>query len=188
LIDTALTTSQTHSQHAHAAGAAQNTAHLLRAPARADGYDIWQLVSQCPPLDLNSVYSYLLLCEHFDNTCVLAQANGQIDGFVSAYQPPDKADVLFIWQVAVHERGRGHGLGQRMLQSLLERPNLAHIRYLETTVGPDNAASRRMFAAVARNMGAGIEESPLFEPELFGPQAHDDERLLKIGPLRPTPG
>ncbi|MGO1767555.1 diaminobutyrate acetyltransferase [Advenella sp. S44] len=187
MIDTAPTTSQTYSQQSDAS-AVHTDRYLLRTPARRDGYDIWQLISACPPLDLNSVYSYLLLCEHFDKTCVVAETDGQIDGFVSAYQPPGRDDVLFIWQVAVHERGRGHGLGQRMLTSLLERPNLAHVRSLETTVGPDNAASRRMFAAVARNMGAGIEESPLFEPELFGPQAHDDERLLKIGPLRPTPG
>lgn len=188
MIDTVLTNSQTQSKDAHAADISRKNTHALDMPARIDGYPVWQLISQCPPLDLNSVYSYLLLCEHFRTTCVVARADGQINGFVSAYLPPGKDDVLFIWQVAVHKRGRGHGLGQQMLQSLLERPSLAHIRYLETTVGPDNAASRRMFAAVAHKMGAGIDESPLFEPELFGPEAHDDERLLKIGPLRRMPG
>lgn len=188
MIDTVLPTSRTNTQRAQANGVPGQQAHLLRMPAREDGYPVWQLVSQCPPLDLNSVYSYLLLCEHFRKTCVVAEANGQIDGFVSAYLPPDRDDVLFIWQVAVHERGRGHGLGRQMLLSLLDRPHLAHIRYLETTVGPDNAASRHMFAAVAHNMGTSIDESPLFEPELFGPEAHDDERLLKIGPLRRMPG
>ncbi len=188
MIDTVLTTSQTQSQSSQAGDTARKQSHVLRIPARQDGYAIWQLISQCPPLDLNSVYSYLLLCEHFHNTCVVAENAGNIDGFVSAYLPPEKDDVLFIWQVAVHERGRGQGLGQRMLQSLLQRPELAHIRYLETTVGPDNVASRRMFAAVAHTMGTGIDESPLFEPELFGPEVHDDERLLRIGPLRRMPG
>ncbi len=164
------------------------SSHLFRAPARADGYAIWQLVSQCPPLDVNSVYSYLLLCEHFHQTCIVAERDAGIDGFISAYLPPAKEDVLFIWQVAVHERARGQGLGRRMLQQLLARPGLGHISSMETTVGPDNAASRGMFAAVARQFGATINESPLFEPTLFGPTAHEDERLLKIGPLRRMPG
>ncbi len=188
MTDTVLTTSQTQSQSSHAGVVGTDETHTLRLPVRQDGYAIWQLISQCPPLDLNSVYSYLLLCEHFRHTCVVADAAGHINGFVSAYLPPEKKDTLFIWQVAVHERGRGQGLGQRMLQSLLQRPELAHIKYLETTVGPDNAASRRMFAAVARTQGTSIDESPLFEPELFGSEAHDDERLLKIGPLRRMPG
>lgn len=155
----------------------------LRVPTRQDGQAIHQLIKQCPPLDLNSVYTYLLLCEHFQQTCVVAEIDGELCGFVSAYIHPDRSDVLFVWQVAVHEQARGTGLGRSMLQALLGRPSTVAVRYLETTVGPDNVPSRRMFQALAASCDARIEESPLFESELFGSGNHDDERLLHIGPL-----
>ena len=59
----------------------------------------------------STLYAYLLLAEHFSDTCVLAEsAGGRIDGFISAYVLPDRPDVLFVWQVAVHARARGHRL------------------------------------------------------------------------------
>ena len=155
----------------------------LRRPTKDDAAAIHRLVSQCPPLDLNSLYTYLLLAEHFTATCIVAEGDGAALGFVSAYTPPTRPDVLFIWQVAVHERARGRGLGKRMLQALLRRPDVAGVRYLETTVSPGNAASRRMFELLAQDLGAAVNETPLFDRAHFGPQAHDDEPLLRIGPL-----
>ncbi|WP_397476189.1 diaminobutyrate acetyltransferase [Pusillimonas sp.] len=159
----------------------------LRQPHKADAYVIHSLIKQCPPLDLNSIYTYLLLSEHFSQTCVLAQSEQGLDGFISAYIPPGRPDVLFIWQVAVHERARGRSLGRQMLLNLLTRPPLAGIRFLETTVGPGNAASRGMFAGLARKLQAEISESALFDSHLFGDSGHDDERLIRIGPLRLPP-
>lgn len=162
-------------------------AHVLRLPRKQDGYAIHQLIKACPPLDLNSVYTYLLLAEHFAPTCVLAERDGKVDGFVSAYIRPDQKDVVFVWQVAVHERARGAGLGGRMLATLLRRPALREVRYLETTVGPGNQSSRRMFGGIATAAAASIHETALFEPDLFGPDGHDDERLLRIGPMATQP-
>lgn len=161
----------------------ENTVITLRAPVKQDGHAIHQLIKQCPPLDLNSVYTYLLLCEHFSHTSVVAHMDDRVVGFVSAYIHPDHDDVLFVWQVAVHEQARGMGLGQRMLDALLRRPALQAVRYLETTVGPDNVPSRRMFHGLATEHSAPVRESALFESVLFGPEGHDDERLMRIGPI-----
>jgi len=160
----------------------------LRAPRRSDGAALHRLVSECPPLDVNSLYAYLLLCEHFSATCVVAEsAGGRIDGFISAYLPPARPDVIFVWQVAVHSRARGQRLGRAMLRELLQRKELGHVRHLETTVGPDNQASRRTFAGLAGELGAHISEQPFFDRQLFGGADHDDEMLLKIGPFTLPP-
>ncbi|NYT69579.1 diaminobutyrate acetyltransferase [Pusillimonas noertemannii] len=170
------------------ASPSQNGHHSeLRLPNKADASAIHRLIEQCPPLDLNSIYTYLLLSEHFRQTCVLAEGPQGPDGFISAYIPPGKPDVLFVWQVAVHERARGRSLGRRMLLDLLARLQLSHIRYIETTVGPENAASRGMFAGLARHLHADVSESALFDSHLFGDACHDDERLIRIGPLRLPP-
>ncbi|HEY9280190.1 MAG TPA: diaminobutyrate acetyltransferase [Eoetvoesiella sp.] len=161
----------------------QSQITVLRRPFKADAPAVHRLVTECPPLDLNSLYTYLLLSEHFSDTCVVAEHDGILDGYLSAYIPPAKPDVLFVWQVAVHSRARGRGLGRSMLSSLLERPGLRQVRYIETTVGSNNAASRGMFAGFARMLRADCRESPLFEQQLFGPSGHDDEPLIRIGPF-----
>lgn len=162
--------------------------YTLRQPQRSDGAAIHRLIGQCPPLDVNSLYAYLLLCEHHAATCIVAEGSaGRIDGFISAYFVPERPDVLFVWQVAVHARARGHRLARRMLRELLQRPGLEHVRYLETTVGPDNKASRRTFAGLAREDGAHVAEQPLFDHQAFGGADHDDEMLLKIGPFQHAP-
>ncbi|NYT79457.1 diaminobutyrate acetyltransferase [Alcaligenaceae bacterium] len=158
----------------------------LRAPTKFDAAGIHTLISECPPLDLNSLYTYLLLSEHFCATSVVAGSADKLLGFISGYRRPEAADTLFVWQVAVHADARGRGLGQRMLRYLLDRPTLEGVRYIETTVGPENQASRGMFASLARRLNAPVHESPLFDRSLFGEHGHDDEPLLRIGPFRPA--
>jgi len=157
---------------------------LLRAPRVADGAAIHALIRACPPLDLNSAYAYLLLSHHFTDTCVVAEKNGEIVGYVSGYVPPAQPDVFFVWQVAVHEHGRGLGLGQRMLRHLLQRPAAHGARYVETTVSPSNGPSRAMFQRLAASLGTSLQETALFTTDMFGPgAAHEDETLLRIGPF-----
>ena len=168
---------------APSAAQAPSAAYHLRQPHASDGPRIHRLIAQCPPLDLNSLYCYLLLAEHFSGSCVLAEGQGGLDGFISAYVPPAKPDVLFVWQVAVHERARGKGLARQMLMQILQRPALNRVRFIETTVGPSNKASRRVFSSIAEALGAPLIESGLFDQSVFAGQGHDDEPLIRIGPF-----
>lgn len=168
--------------------ATDSTSYVLRVPTIDDAHAVHDLIQSSPPLDVNSVYVYLLLSHHFDQTCVVAQRDNAIVGFVSAYVPPKTPDVLFIWQVAVHDSARGAGLGGRMLRHLLEQPAARNVRYIETTVGPDNAPSRGMFASLARKAGVELNETALFEAHHFGAHSHEDERLLRLGPFKAASG
>lgn len=159
------------------------TRPLLGMPKVRHGVDIHRLVSECRPLDLNSVYAYLLLCEHFAQTCVLAERAGKVVGFVSAYRPPARSEAIFVWQVAVAEQMRGGGLAKAMLHELLARDAVRGCRYLETTVSPSNVPSRRLFRSLARELGAPVVESVLFSEKDFGEGGHEIEALLRIGPF-----
>lgn len=156
---------------------------ILSAPGVRHGASIHRLVEACKPLDLNSTYAYLLLCEHFAETCVHAQRGGRTVGFISAYRPPKESDVLFVWQVAVAAEMRGRGLARAMLRELVNRPVLRDCRYLETTVSPSNMPSRRLFHSLARERGAAITERVLFSEADFGPEPHERETLIRIGPF-----
>src|SRR3546814_5243060 len=105
------------------------------------------LVARCHPLDTNSVYCNLLQCSDFADTAIAAEnAQGELVGFISGYRPPARPDTLFVWQVAVDSSMRGQGLALRMLLALTARVAREHdVRFMETTISPDNAASQALF-------------------------------------------
>lgn len=154
---------------------------------RSDGPLIWELTKRSPGLDLNSPYCYLLLCSHFSDTCLVAESDGALAGFVTAYVPPGRPDTIFVWQIAVAEDFRRAGLGRRLVDGLLDRL-AGEVAFLEATVTPSNEGSRSLFRAVARSRAAPMTESPFFEPEMFptgdgDPPGHEPELLLHVGPM-----
>lgn len=158
----------------------------LREPSPADAPGITNLVRNCKPLDVNSHYAYLLLCHHFPKTCVVAVSGSKVVGFLSAYHPPERPDVIFVWQVAVSAGARGQGLAGRMLDELLQRKACAGVSFLETTISPSNQASQALFRKLAERLETGCETSELFSEELFaGVENHEPEVLFRIGPFSP---
>lgn len=155
----------------------------LRPPERRDGAKLHDLVAACPPLDLNSRYAYLLLCEHHAETSVVAEIAGELVGAITAYVPPQQPDTLFIWQVAVGTPMRGQKLGTHMLEYLLQHCVQARgLRWIETTISPDNLASQRLFTQFAVRHDAGCTITTLFTASDFGESGHQAECLYKIGP------
>jgi len=149
----------------------------------SDGHKIHKLTVACPPLDINSIYCYYLVCAHFAGTSVIAEENGDAIGFISAYRPPATPEALFVWQVAVLPDHRGKGVAGRMLEHIVARPDCAGVERLEVTVGPSNAASEAIFKAFARRRGLALRKRPFLTAADFGGDAHEDEILLTIGPL-----
>ena len=161
---------------------------LFREPRLEDGAKVYALIRACPPLDVNSAYAYFLLSDHFRQTTVVAESEGRLVGCITAYLRPDQPDVVFVWQVAVHADARGQGLARRMLDEVANRPAVANAKWMETTISPSNAPSRRLFASWAESRQVPIEESAYLTPEHFQPAggdaSHEAECLFRIGPLR----
>jgi L-2,4-diaminobutyric acid acetyltransferase len=156
----------------------------FRSPVLSDGAEIHALVAACPPLEENSVYCNLLQCSHFAPTCVVAEMDGEIVGWISAYVPPDQPDVIFVWQVAVGERARGQGLGARMLEALSARPAVTGAQWLKSTITDDNPASWAMFNRFAERRMASLSSEPWMLAGEHFPDGHESENLVTIGPLR----
>lgn len=155
----------------------------LRAPRAEDGPAVTALIQDCPPLDTNSRYCNLVQCAHFADTCVVAERDGQVVGWISAHRPPTSPEQIFVWQVAVHPAARGTGLGGRMLDDLLSRPAVHSATALTTTITETNAASWALFSAFARARGLEIRKSILFDRHKHFAGAHDTEWQATIGPL-----
>ncbi|TCS39759.1 diaminobutyrate acetyltransferase [Reinekea marinisedimentorum] len=156
----------------------------LSVPHSTDGALVNRLVAGCQPLDRNSVYCNLLQCDHFAATSVIAKTDdGDVVGFISGYRVPERNDSLFIWQVAVDESQRGTGLATRMIQSILSRPAMSGIRYIETTITESNKASWALFTRLADRLSASLEKSEYYGSLTHFQGEHDSEMLVRIGPV-----
>ncbi|MFC4076832.1 diaminobutyrate acetyltransferase [Salinithrix halophila] len=157
----------------------------FRKPSEEDGTAVWELIKNTGVLDLNSAYSYLMLCKYFSDTCVLAEEEGRVVGFVSAFKQPESPDVIFVWQVAVDESQRGKGMGKTLLRELLKRSACSEVSYLEATISPSNKASQSLFEGLARDLETDCGTSVCFSEELFPGEGHESEWTYRIGPFDP---
>ena len=155
---------------------------ILRRPNIDDAAAIWQLV-RAGDLDDNSCYAYLLLCDHFADTCLVAAVNQEICGFVAAYRPPIRPNVVFVWQIGVAAAARRQGVAKRLLHALVSLPACREVRFLEATVTPSNAASRRLFQSLATDLGVPCHIEQGFAAKMLGCEDHEQEELFRIGPF-----
>lgn len=162
---------------------------IFYPPSKDDGWAVAKLISDCPPLDTNSVYCNLLQCHHFSSTSVAVRLTdelnkpGELVGFISGYRVPDKPETLFIWQVAVSEKARGRGVAAKMIDHILDREACQSVRSIETTITEANKASWALFGRVAKSYNASLSSEALFTQDKHFSGQHDTEMLVTIGPL-----
>jgi L-2,4-diaminobutyric acid acetyltransferase len=155
----------------------------FRAPTSEDGADVWDLIRKSGPLDENSMYCNLVQCEHFADTCVIAELDGVIVGWISAFIPPDDPHTLFVWQVAVGESARGRGVAKKMLNELFARPVCADVTGLKTTITAENEASWSLFNSFAENMDAELDHEPHYEEDTHFGGKHATEYMVTISDI-----
>lgn len=155
----------------------------FREPRVEDGDQVWTLVKEAQILDLNSSYSYLMLCKFFRDTCVVAECNNKVVGFVSAFRPPTDDQSIFVWQVVVDRSQRGKGLASRLLKEVLRREACKEVRYVTATISPSNEPSQGLFKRLAKDMNTECQVSEFFSEEMFPGEGHEKELLFRIGPF-----
>lgn len=155
---------------------------IFRSANAADGAQMWKFVHEVGVLEQNPSYAYILLCQHFGDTCLVAERSGEMVGFVLAYVPPRQPDTVFVWQVGVSRQVRGRGVGIKLLRHLLTRDGCRNVSYVEASVTPSNTASQNLFRAFARQSRTSCRRLPFFPSEFF-PEPHEPEHLYRIGPI-----
>lgn len=155
----------------------------FRRPTSTDGASVWNLIGDLDALDDNSMYCNLLQCTHFAETCVVAELDGDVIGWVSAYLPPAKSGTLFVWQVAVAPEARGRGLAKAMLRDLLKRGVCEDVTHMESTITKDNEASWALFRSIAGEIEGDLNHNPHFQRDQHFDGEHATEHLVRIGPI-----
>ena len=152
-------------------------------PALEDGGPMWELVKEST-LDKNSAYKYIMMCEFFANTCVVAKDGETLVGFVTAFIPPEKEDVIFVWQIGVNPNYQGMKIASNLLHELVNRDACRNVRYLEATVTPSNVASQSLFKGFARKQKTNCFITECFTEDLFPTDDHEEELCFRVGPLK----
>lgn len=155
----------------------------IRNPKPTDAISVHNLIRASAFVDDNSPYLYLLVCSHFAQTSAIAERNGETVGVITGYIPPQQPDTLFVWQVAVDPMMRRRGLARAMLKSMLLGDACNQVRYIDTSVTAENAASRKLFTSFAAKLDCPLNESVLFDRREHFLNLHDSEYLLRIGPF-----
>lgn len=160
---------------------------VLRQPKMEDGAKIWKLVKETNVLDVNSSYSYIMMCMFFADTCVVAedQETGKIVGFITAYRPPSDPESIFVWQIGVDVSQRGKGLGGALLESLLRRKAVSGVKYVTATISPSNIASQKLFEKLASTLRSEVHKSEeqSIPQHVFPEGGHEAELMYRIGPV-----
>ncbi|WP_371876175.1 diaminobutyrate acetyltransferase [Vibrio sp. HB161653] len=157
----------------------------FRQPELVDGQSIHKLIANCPPLDENSSYCNFLQTGHFTKTCLMAEKDGVLAGFISGYRKPETPSTLFVWQVAVNPDFRGQGLAFQMLKQLLGQAHLHDISRVETTITKDNQGSWRLFEKLDKLHGQQGKVTTFLDQKKHFKGLHDTEYLYQI-PLKPS--
>jgi len=152
----------------------------FRKPDAEDGAAIWELIAACKPLDENSMYCNLIQCDHFRDTCILAEIDGTPVGWISGYVMPRDPESFFVWQVAVSEKARGLGLAKRMLEQLLSRENCDDVSRIQATITKDNDASWALFRSFADAQDGELDHEAHFEKEAHFQGEQDTEHMVTI--------
>lgn len=179
--------------HHGSSGAAASTPQVSEvsfgAPTRAEGKALYALARRTT-LDQNSPYAYMMFADHFAATCTVARASDKpgspLLGFVMGYRKPDDPRVAFVWQIGVSPDAAGQGLGTRLLQAWVRQVAAdGGVSYVEATVTPGNAPSRRTFAGLGRWLRAPVvvREGYFSVADFPGGSSHDPEDLYRIGPF-----
>ncbi|WP_160035423.1 diaminobutyrate acetyltransferase [Paenibacillus sp. An7] len=157
---------------------------IYRKPIAQDGAGIWELIRDTGTLDLNSPYCYMLLGDYFNDTCLIAEHEGAIIGFISAFLSPRNQDRLFVWQVAVAGTHRRQGIAKTMLTNLLKQKGCQSVRFIEATISPSNMASNRLFLSFAEERSIPSIVTVGYSADMFPDRTnHEDEPLFVIGPI-----
>lgn len=152
----------------------------FRKPEAEDGSAVWALIQACKPLDENSMYCNLIQCDHFADTCILAELDGAAVGWISGYRLPDAPDTLFVWQVAVSAEARGMGLASKMLDQLLSRDDMAGVLRVKTTITRDNTASWSLFNSLADRHDGRLAHEPHYKKDNHFDGEHATEYMVTI--------
>jgi predicted GNAT superfamily acetyltransferase len=82
-----------------------------------------------------------LFLDHFHDTSLVAERDGELAGFLVAFMSPSNPDDAYIHFVGVSPRSRGSGLARRLYETFFDRARTEGRRVVRAVTAAHNSAS-----------------------------------------------
>jgi L-2,4-diaminobutyric acid acetyltransferase len=117
----------------------------VRTVCQDDFLDIYNFVSICKPLENYAEHFYKIMFRYFGNSCLVAEYNNKIVGFLLGFRSQVDNTTFFIWQIGVYSYYRGKEIGKVLVEELEKVAKKLGCKRIEVTVDPTNLASQKLF-------------------------------------------
>lgn len=111
-------------------------------------------------------YIYWMLGKYFSSTCLVAEEQDQILGYIGALVSAEKQKV-FVWQIAVKSNERGRHIGRKLLENVVLATKKMGIEQLEIAINEENHSCRHMVEKLVQDLGGTIAEKDRYKDEGF---------------------
>jgi len=129
---------------------------LIRPMEAKDIGAVRELIDYCKPLDLHTPFTYWVLSEYFNNTCLVLEDEGSIVGYAGGMKSTSVENVFYLWQIGLLPNYRGKGFFSALLDKIIEEVKKLGCDYLEFSVLSDNHQSINAFTNYAKKKGLPI--------------------------------
>lgn len=153
---------------------------ILRTPEAGDSPRIAALARRSACRGAASLQPELLNDPTFRETSVVAELDGELVGFVSAYRLPYDPGTLFIWHVEEAEAARNSGVSALMLGHLMRSDICADVTRVQTAIKPVDEPSWALFRRFARWQRAPMDIQPSYTQALTPFARHETDLLVTI--------
>jgi len=106
---------------------------------------VYNFVSSCKPLESYPEHFYKIMLRYFGNSCIIAEFNGEIVGFVMGFTSQVDDKKLFLWQIGVANLLRGNEIAKMLLEKFEKVAKKLGCKRIEVTVDPENIPSQKLF-------------------------------------------
>jgi|GEM_PF-101937 len=114
--------------------------------AREDEFlNVYDIVSQSPPLEKYFQHFYRIILRYFSSTCIVAEYQKKLVGWQMGFVSQNDYKTYFLWQIGVHPDMQGRGLGGLLLEETEKRAYESGCSRVEVTIDPENLPSEKLF-------------------------------------------
>lgn len=130
----------------------------IRTIEERDISAVRELIDICKPLDLHTPFTYWILTEYFNNTCLVLEHENAIVGYAGGMKSSSKDGVFYLWQIGLLPDYRSKGFFGMLLDKVIEEIRSLGCDSLEFSVLWDNYQSINAFAKFAISKGLPMEK------------------------------
>lgn len=139
----------------------------IRALKEEDIKAVREILTQGEPFVASyNNYIYWMLGKYFPSTCLVAEENGQILGYIGALLSAEKQKI-FIWQIAVKPEERGRRIGRKLLKRILLVAGDMGIMQLEIAINDENIPCRHMVEKLVQDLRGTITKKEKYQDAGF---------------------